>query len=98
MAGKAIRWVPGEGWLEGTIREARPAGAIVLVETGTPQPVTKQRGVRPCIVVSDPDGHRRPAIFLSFASCPLNRYASAGILYPPLTPGPQRNRQALPLH
>ncbi len=61
-------------------------GAVVSVEldhtTGH-----EQRGVRPCIVVSDPDvisGQRFPLVCV----VPVTGTPGEGLLYPPLAPGP----------
>jgi mRNA interferase MazF len=60
-------------------------GAVVVVELD-PTIGHEQRGVKPCIVVSDPDviGDQR---FRWFAWCLLRALQGEGLLYPPLTPG-----------
>jgi hypothetical protein len=42
-AGKAVRWVPGEGWVEGV---SLGRGTVVVVEFD-PAVANEQRGVRP---------------------------------------------------
>jgi mRNA interferase MazF len=60
-------------------------GAVVVVAL---DPVIghEQRGVRPCVVVSDPDvigGQRFPLLCV----VPITGTAGEGLLYPPLAPG-----------
>jgi mRNA interferase MazF len=60
-------------------------GTVVLVELD-PTIGRQQRGVRPCIAVSDPAvnaGQRFPLI----AVVPVTGTAGVGALYPPLSPG-----------
>jgi len=60
-------------------------GAVVVVELD-PTLGHEQRGVRPCIVVSDPDvigGQRFPLLCV----VPVTGTAGEGLLYPPLAPG-----------
>ncbi len=60
-------------------------GAVVVVELD-PTVGHEQRGVRPCIVVSDPDvisDQRFPLICV----VPVTGTAGEGLLYPPLAPG-----------
>ncbi len=60
-------------------------GAVVVVELD-PTIGHEQRGVRPCIVVSDPeviDDQRFPLICV----VPVTGTPGEGILYPPLAPG-----------
>ena len=61
-------------------------GAVVLVELD-PTVDNERRGVRPCIVVSDPDiiGDRR---FPLMCVVPVTGTPGEGLLYPPLAPGP----------
>jgi mRNA interferase MazF len=61
-------------------------GAMVLVELD-PTSGHEQKGVRPCIVVSDPDviGDRR---FPLLCVVPVTGTAGDGLLYPSLAPGP----------
>jgi mRNA interferase MazF len=61
-------------------------GAVVVVELD-PTVGHEQRGVRPCIVVSDPDviGGQR---FRLVCVVPLTGAPAKGLLYPPLAPGP----------
>jgi mRNA interferase MazF len=60
-------------------------GAVVFVELD-PTLGHEQRGVRPCVVVSDPDvaSHQR---FPMLCVVPVTRTPGEGLLYPPLTPG-----------
>jgi len=62
-----------------------PRGAIVLVELD-PTIGHEQRGVRPCIIVSDPDvnGDQR---FRLVCVVPVTGTPGEGLLYPPLAPG-----------
>ncbi|MBI3207815.1 MAG: type II toxin-antitoxin system PemK/MazF family toxin [Candidatus Solibacter usitatus] len=60
-------------------------GTVVVVELG-PTFGHEQRGVRPCVVVSDPDvisGQRFPLVCV----VPVTGTAGTGLLYPPLSPG-----------
>ncbi|MGO9260705.1 MAG: type II toxin-antitoxin system PemK/MazF family toxin [Bryobacteraceae bacterium] len=60
-------------------------GAVVVVELD-PTFGHEQRGVRPCIVVSDPDligGQRFPLVCV----LPVTGTPGEGLLYPPLAPG-----------
>lgn len=60
-------------------------GAVVVVELG-PTVGHEQRGVRPCIVVSDPDvinDQRFPLVCV----VPVTGTPGEGLLYPPLAPG-----------
>jgi mRNA interferase MazF len=60
-------------------------GTVVLVELD-PTVGREQRGVRPCITVSDPavnSDQRFPLI----AVVPVTATAGVGVLYPPLSPG-----------
>jgi mRNA interferase MazF len=61
-------------------------GVLVLVELD-PTVGHEQRGVRPCIVVSDPDvvGDQR---FPLVCVVPVTGTRGDGLLYPPLAPGP----------
>lgn len=61
-------------------------GAVVLVGLD-PTLGHEQHGLRPCVVVSDPaviDDQRFPLICV----VPITGTAGAGLLYPPLAPGP----------
>lgn len=60
-------------------------GTVVLVGLD-PTLGHEQRGLRPCIIVSDPDvtADRR---FALVAIVPISATAGQGALYPPLTPG-----------
>lgn len=60
-------------------------GAIVVVELD-PTFGHEQRGVRPCVVVSDPNviGDQR---FPLVCVVPITGTEGAGLLYPPLAPG-----------
>ena len=60
-------------------------GAVVLVKLD-PTVGHEQRGLRPCIVVSDPDviGDRR---FPLLCVVPVTGTPGEGLLYPPLAPG-----------
>ena len=61
-------------------------GAVVVVELG-PTFGHQQHGVRPCVVVSDPDvvsDQRFPLV----SGVPVPRTPGEGLLYPPLAPGP----------
>ena len=62
-----------------------PRGAVVVVELD-PTLGHEQRGVRPCIVVSDPDviGDQR---FPLVCVVPVTGTPGDGLLYPPLAPG-----------
>jgi mRNA interferase MazF len=60
-------------------------GAVVVVELD-PTLGREQRGVRPCVVVSDPDvitGQRFPLVCV----VPVTGTPGEGLLYPPLAPG-----------
>ena len=60
-------------------------GAVVLVDLN-PTIGHEQRGVRPCVVVSDPDvisDQRYPLVGV----VPITGTYSEGALYPPLAPG-----------
>ena len=60
-------------------------GAVVVVELD-PTFGREQHGVRPCVVVSDPDvigDHRFPLVCV----VPVTGTAGEGLLYPPLAPG-----------
>lgn len=60
-------------------------GAVVLVELD-PTVGHEQRGVRPCVVVSDPEvisDQRFPLVCV----VPITGTPGEGLLYPPLTPG-----------
>jgi len=61
-------------------------GAVVVVELD-PTFGHEQRGVRPCVVVSDPDviGDQR---FPLVCVVPVTGTLGEGLLYPPLAPGP----------
>jgi mRNA interferase MazF len=60
-------------------------GAVVVVELD-PTIGREQRGVRPCIIVSDPDviGDQR---FRLVCVVPVTGTPGEGLLYPPLAPG-----------
>jgi len=60
-------------------------GAVVVVDLD-PTKGHEQRGVRPCILVSDPDiiGDQR---FPLICVVPVTGTAGEGLLYPPLAPG-----------
>lgn len=61
-------------------------GAVVMVELD-PTVGHEQHGVRPCVVVSDPDvigGQRFPVVCV----VPLTGTPGEGLLYPILAPGP----------
>ena len=60
-------------------------GAVIVVELD-PTPGREQHGVRPCIVVSDPDvisDQRFPLVCVA----PVTGTPGEGLLYPPLEPG-----------
>jgi mRNA interferase MazF len=60
-------------------------GAVVVVELD-PTIGHEQRGLRPCVVVSDPDvirGQRFPLVCV----VPITGTSGEGLLYPPLAPG-----------
>ena len=60
-------------------------GAVVLVELN-PAVGLERRGVRPCVVVSDPDvisDQRFPLVCV----VPVTGTPGEGLLYPPLAPG-----------
>jgi len=61
-------------------------GTVVLVALD-PTVGHEQRGVRPCIIVSDPDVGSDQT-FPLVAIVPVTGTRSAGALYPRLTPGP----------
>jgi mRNA interferase MazF len=75
---------PREG-LVGKTQVTLRRGAIVVVGLD-PTIGHEQRGVRPCIIVSDPDviGDRR---FRLVCVVPVTGTPGAGLLYPPLAPG-----------
>ena len=60
-------------------------GAVIVVELD-PTLGHEQHGVRPCVVVSDPDviGRQR---FPLVCVVPVTGAPGEGLLYPPLTPG-----------
>lgn len=67
------------------------SGTIVLISLD-PTVGHEQRGVRPCIVVSDPevsDDQRFPVMCV----IPITRTAGEGALYPRLSPGPSGLRE-----
>jgi len=71
-------------------------GAVVVVELD-PTLGHEQRGVRPCVVVSDPDviGDQR---FPLVCVVPVTGTPGEGLLYPPLEPGPSGlARKSFPL-
>ena len=60
-------------------------GAVIVVELD-PTLGRQQHGVRPCVVVSDPDvigGQRFPLVCV----VPVTGTPGEGLLYPPLVPG-----------
>jgi mRNA interferase MazF len=61
-------------------------GAVILVELD-PTLGREQHGVRPCVVVSDPEviGDQR---FPLVCVVPVTGTPGEGLLYPPLSPGP----------
>jgi mRNA interferase MazF len=62
-----------------------PRGTVVTLSLD-PTMGSEQRGVRPCVIVSDPDvagDQRYPLV----AVVPLTRTAGEGALYPKLEPG-----------
>jgi len=61
-------------------------GAVIVVELD-PTLGREQHGVRPCVVVSDPDviGDQR---FPLVCVVPVTGTPGEGLLYPPLAPGP----------
>src|SRR5450755_3297430 len=71
--------------LGGGARVKLGRGAVVVVELD-PTIGHEQRGVRPCIVVSDPDviGDQR---FPLVCVVPVTGTPGEGLLYPPLAPG-----------
>jgi len=64
---------------------AVPRGTVVTLSLD-PTVGSEQRGVRPCVIVSDPDvaGEQRYPLV---AVVPLTRTAGEGALYPGLAPG-----------
>lgn len=61
-------------------------GTVVLLDLD-PTRGHEQRGVRPCVVISDPDviaDQRFPLVCV----VPITGTPAAGALYPPLAPGP----------
>lgn len=70
-----------------------PRGAVVTLSLN-PTFGSEQRGVRPCVIVSDPDvaGEQRYPLV---AVIPLTRTAGAGALYPRLEPGDSGIRTVL---
>ena len=61
-------------------------GAVVVVELD-PTVGHEQHGVRPCVLVSDPEvisDQRFPLVCV----VPVTGNAGEGLLYPPLAPGP----------
>ena len=61
-------------------------GAVVVVELD-PTVGNEQHGVRPCVVVSDPDVISDPR-FPLVCVVPVTGTRGEGLLYPPLAPGP----------
>ena len=61
-------------------------GAVVVVGLD-PTVGREQRGVRPCVVVSDPDVSGDQS-FPLVCVVPLTGTPGEGLLYPPLAPGP----------
>ncbi|MGP8245574.1 MAG: type II toxin-antitoxin system PemK/MazF family toxin [Bryobacteraceae bacterium] len=61
-------------------------GAVVVVDLD-PTAGHEQQGMRPCVVVSDPDviGDQR---FPLVCVAPITGTPGEGLLYPPLAPGP----------
>lgn len=73
------------GWLGGRGRALMRRGTVLLLDLD-PTRGHEQRGLRPCIVVSDPEvaiEQRFPLIGI----VPITRTAGIGALYPPLRPG-----------
>ncbi len=61
-------------------------GAVIVVDLD-PTLGREQRGLRPCVVVSDPEvasDQRFPLVCV----VPITGTAGTGLLYPPLAPGP----------
>src|SRR5437016_3516554 len=87
-ARRSRRWQAGSvGSWQGLGRGARvKRGVVVLVELD-PAVGHEQQGVRPCVVVSDPDviGDQR---FPLVCVVPVTGTPGEGLLYPPLAPGP----------
>jgi len=82
-AGQAVRWVEGAGLGGGEVKVER--GTVVLVEFD-PTVGHEQRGVRPCIAVSEPavnSDQRFPLI----AVVPVTGTPGEGALYPALSSG-----------
>jgi mRNA interferase MazF len=72
--------------MDGGARVKLNRGAVVVVELD-PTFGHEQHGVRPCIVVSDPDvisDQRFPLVSV----VPVTGTPGQGLLYPPLAPGP----------
>jgi mRNA interferase MazF len=72
--------------LDGAVRVKIDRGTLLLVDLD-PTAGQEQRGLRPCVVVSDPDvvaDQRFPLIGV----VPVTRTPGTGALYPPLLPGP----------
>jgi len=81
-AGTSVRWVLAKaGWRGANeVRAGRGGGRT------RPAQGHEQRGVRPCVVVSDPEiiGDQR---FPLMCVVPVTGTPGAGLLYPPLAPG-----------
>ncbi len=60
-------------------------GAVVIVELD-PTIGHEQRGIRPCVVVSDPE-ITRDQRFPLICVVPITGTSGEGLLYPPLAPG-----------
>ncbi len=61
-------------------------GAVVVVELD-PTVGHEQKGVRPCVVVGNPDVTGDPR-FPPLCVAPITGTPGEGLLYPPLAPGP----------
>ena len=74
----------GKG-MEGAARVKPGRGTVVLVELD-PTIGDEQRGMRPCVIVSDPDVIRDQR-FPLICVVPITGHPGESILYPPLAPG-----------
>src|ERR1035437_876103 len=73
-------------WVGGGARVKLERGSVIVVETRSHIRSRAEKGVRPCVVVSDPDvisDQRFPLVCV----VPVTGTPGEGLLYPPLAPG-----------